>query len=145
MRFLRAGLYNPRGRGGGVLWAHRGITSESCWLAKGGMHFCPLRKCWNYVLYYQDNGDVYEVHANYRCSPEHSPVLSRSCFALCFSSCFFLDLLLSKMLQKIYRKWLFFFSFLWFHCMLCGCKGTSFGCPKRGVSSELQRFLWEEF
>lgn len=54
---------------------------------------------------------MYEVHANYRCSPEHSPVLSRSCFALCFSSCFFLDLLLSKMLQKIYRKWLFFFFF----------------------------------
>ena len=54
---------------------------------------------------------MYEVNANDPCSPEHSPLLSRSCFALCFSCCFFLDLLLSEMLQKIYRKWLFFFRF----------------------------------
>lgn len=99
------------------------------------------------MLYYQDNGEMYEVNANDSCGPECSPVVKEQ-----FCSVLFLTVFLPwswrpliSFKAKYFRKYTgrgFFFPFC---CSItCGCRGTSFGCPKHGVSSKLETLLLEE-
>lgn len=104
-------------------------------------------------VYYQDNAEMYEVNANEFCSLEYSPCCHGAVLLYTFPHSVSLlklntsDLSLSKM--KCFREYtgrgfFFFYPLLWFHCMLCGFRGASFGYPKRGVSSKPESCLLEE-